>query len=506
MIRLFNVYYPTRTLVLLLCEALLVGGSFLLATACLVGPDSYIALVYENGILKIAGITIFTLLLSYYFDLYEPQRISGRWEIYFRLLLVLSALSFVLAALLYLFPEIEIGPNVLLAGAAILAIVLGLWRSAYEWIIGLSVFRERVYVLGSGERARAVSKRCARAAMPAWKLSPEWAQGGFNGNMERFAADLRAFAKSRTRIDRVIVAMEDRRGSMPVRELLDLRLRGVVIEDASLLMERLTGRLPLNGLNPSALIFTNGFKVKPSQQISGAWSRSLSLLPGWSSACPSFLLSSWPCVSLRRVRSFSARPASDYAGVAFPSSNSEPCGRTPKPMALCGPSKNDTRVTPLGRFMRTTRLDEIPQLWNVLRGEMGFVGPRPERPEFVQWLNREIPFYELRHIVRPGITGWAQVRYNMAPAWRRQSENSNTISTTSSTFRSVSTCSSCLRRSRRSCCEGAPSEIHILVVAHRHSVRVCRLSPRHLAAGAPQAARPSSCSNHPQRQHGSRRP
>ena len=99
MIRLFNVYYPTRTLVLLLCEALLVGGSFLLATAYLLGPDTYIALIYENGILKILGITVLTLLLSYYFDLYEPQRISGRWEIYFRLLLVLSVLCFILAGL-----------------------------------------------------------------------------------------------------------------------------------------------------------------------------------------------------------------------------------------------------------------------------------------------------------------------------------------------------------------------------------------------------------------------
>jgi len=201
--------------VLLLCEALLVGGSFLLATACLVGPDSDIALIYENGMWKIAGITIFTLLLSYYFDLYEPQRISGRWEIYFRLLLVLSVLSFVLAALLYLDPEIEIGPNVLLAGAAIVAIALGMWRSAYEWIICLPVFRERVFVLGCGDRARTVSETLRTRRDAGMEVVKGEGKGSFNNDLERFAVDLRAFAASKTRIDRVIVAMEDRRGSTP---------------------------------------------------------------------------------------------------------------------------------------------------------------------------------------------------------------------------------------------------------------------------------------------------
>ena len=242
MIRLFNVYYPTRTLALLLCEALLVSGSFLLATAYLAGPDTYIVLIYENGILKIAGITALTLLLTYYFDLYEPQRISGRWEIYFRLLLVLGVLSFILAALLYLYPEISIAPNVLLVGTSILAIVLVIWRSGYESIIGLTVFRERVYVLGSGERARAVVKTLRARRDAGMEVVDGGSEGAFNGDLERFAADLRAFCEPKTRIDRVIVAMEDRRGSMPVRELLDLRLRGVVIEDASELMERLLGQ------------------------------------------------------------------------------------------------------------------------------------------------------------------------------------------------------------------------------------------------------------------------
>ena len=154
MIRLFNVYYSTRTLVLLLCEALIVSGSFLLATTYLIGSDTYIALMYENGLLKIGVVTVLTLLLSYYFDLYEPQRISERWEIYFRLLLVLSVISFFLAGFVYFFPELDIGPNVFVVGVFILAIALVIWRRAYEWVVGLAVFRERVYVLGSGKRAQ----------------------------------------------------------------------------------------------------------------------------------------------------------------------------------------------------------------------------------------------------------------------------------------------------------------------------------------------------------------
>jgi len=412
MIRLLNVYYPTRTLLLLLCEALLVSGSFLLATAYLLGPDAYIALVYENGMLKIAGVTVVTLLLSQYFDLYEPQRISGRWEIYFRLLLLLSVLSFILAGLVYFFPDLDIGRNVLVLGVSILVAALVIWRWLYEWIIGLSVFRERVYVLGGGNRAHTVAETLRARRDAGMEVVGGNSEGASGGEFERFAADLRAFSKPKPAIDRVIVAMEDRRRSMPVRELLDLRLRGVVIEDASAVMERLLGKLPLDGLNPSSLIFTHGFNVKASQQI---LRRLVSITASFIllAICLPFIpfiilavrLSSPGPIFFRQTRvGLRGRP---FSVIKFRTMRQDAESR-----GAVWATKNDPRVTPLGRFMRRTRLDEIPQLWNVLRGEMGFVGPRPERPEFVQWLSGEIPFYELRHLIRPGITGWAQVRYH----------------------------------------------------------------------------------------------
>ena len=411
MIKLLNVYYPARTLVLLSCEALLVGGSFLLATVYLIGPDSYIALVYENGILKIVSIAAFTLLLSYYFDLYEPQRISGRWEIYFRLLLVLSVLTFVLAGLIYFFPGMEIGPNVLVAGVSILASVLIVWRIAYELIIEHSMFRERVYVLGSGQRARTVIETLRTRRDAGMEVVSGAGNAQHIGELDRLASDLDAFRTLKARLDRVVVAMEDRRGSMPVRELLALRLRGVVIEDAGSLIERLTGRLPLDGLIPSSLIFTEGFNARAWLQIAR---RLVSLVVAsiGLAICMPFVpfiilavrLSSPGPIFFRQTRV-------GRGGRLFVLRKFRTMRQDAEADGAVWAIKNDPRITSVGRFMRRTRLDEIPQLWNVLRGDMNFVGPRPERPEFVHWLANDIPYYDLRHMIRPGITGWAQVRY-----------------------------------------------------------------------------------------------
>ena len=412
MIRLLNVYYPTRTIVLLLCEALIVSGCFLLAMALVLGPDTYLALDYEYGGLKILGLTVLTLLCSYYFDLYEPQRITARWEIYFRLLLVLGFLSFLLSAIVWFFPYLDMAHYVLLLGLIFLTVALVAWRSAYEWMIGREVFRERVYVLGAGDRAQAVVdllevRKDAGMAVVGW--------GGFVADKterrDAFSAAMEAVGGAKPKVDRVIVALEDRRGELPLRELLNLRFNGVVIEEAGSLLERLTGKLYLDGLRPSSFIYSDGFRVKPSQQIARRIVSTLTAALGLLLFLPVFPF----VVLLVRLSSsgpiFFRQTRVGLGGQNFTVYKFRTMRTDAEASGAKWASKNDPRVTRVGGFMRKTRLDEVPQLWNVLRGDMGFVGPRPERPEFVPWLSEQIPYFNLRHMIRPGLTGWAQVRY-----------------------------------------------------------------------------------------------
>ncbi len=412
MIRLFNVYYPTRTIVLLLCEALIVSGCFLLATVLLLGPDTYLVLNYEYGALKILGLTVLTLLCSYYFDLYEPQRISAHWEIYFRLLLVLGFLSFFLSAIIYLFPDFDIARYVLLLGLIFLTGALLAWRSAYEWILGREMFRERVYVLGAGERAQAIvelltTRKDAGMHVVGWDgVVADKAQ-----RKEAFNAALEGFAGPKPRVDRVVVALEDRRGEFPMNELLKLRFDGVVIEEAGSLLERLTGKLYLDGLHPSSFIYSEGFRLKPSQQIARRIVSTLTAAIGLLLFLPFF-----PFVVLMvRLSSpgpiFFKQTRVGLGGRNFSVFKFRTMRTDAEASGAKWATKNDPRVTRVGLLMRKTRLDEVPQLWNVLRGDMGFVGPRPERPEFVPWLSEQIPYFNMRHMIRPGLTGWAQVRY-----------------------------------------------------------------------------------------------
>ena len=414
MIRLFNVYYPVRTLVLLVVEALVVGLSFLLTLWWQNQETSWILLNVQGGYVKIVCVTAIVLLLSHGLDLYDSSSMGAKWDQIFRLFMVLGLAAFSLAAVDLVYDYFLPG-RVFLPGAKwgllVLTVMLLGWRGAYAWLVQQPYFRERVYVLGTGDRAQ----RLLNGLRQRSELGIEVV--GWTGNIEgeltreTMATHLIDLARENG-VHRVIVAMPDRRGTLPVEELLDLRLAGVKVEEATSWLEKISGRIEVEHLHPSWLIFADGFRVSSFfGLVRRVLNFSLALI-GLVLALPllpfivlAVKLDSQGPVLYRQKRV--GRGGATFYCYKFRTMRQDAEADTGATWA----ADDDPRITRVGKVLRVSRLDEIPQLWCVLKGDMHFVGPRPERPEFVEWLSKEIPYYGVRHVVRPGITGWAQVQY-----------------------------------------------------------------------------------------------
>jgi sugar transferase (PEP-CTERM system associated) len=411
-VRLFNVYYPVRTLVLVCVETLIVLLSFAVAAWIRLGADSLLVLRTEDGIVKILAIAALSFVCFYYFDLYDPQRLPSSGETYFRVLTVIGILSLFLGALGYFIPDFLLSNDIILFGVTILTVSVLAWRGVYIWLIRQPFLRERVYVLGAGERAERLVE-ALRARIDLGLDVVGWAGAIGNGslNREQMASQLVAL-KEKGAVDHVIVAMSDRRGTMPVRELLDLRLSGIKVDDATALLEKVSGKIEIHELQPSWLIFSDGFRqnalfmaLRRLMSIAISVVCLLATLPLIPVVALAIWLTSEGPILYRQKRV--GRNGHIFTCYKFRTMRQDAEADTGATWAL----DDDPRITRVGRVLRYLRLDEIPQIWNVLKGDMGFVGPRPERPEFVEKLIEQIPYYNLRHIIRPGITGWAQVRY-----------------------------------------------------------------------------------------------
>ena len=418
MIRLFKVYYPLRTLVLLVGEAIIVWFSFLLATVWR-NQESWLLVNIDGGYLqvlavlgpKILVVTGVVLLLSHWLDLYDSASVEAKWEHAFRLLLVLGFVALALAALGSRYPSLLPGNGSAFWGLVILTFTLFGWRAAYAWMVKQPFLRERLYVLGTGDRA----ERLVRGLRERSALGMEvvgWT-GDVEGELTRdnVASHLLGLARGKG-VHRVIVAMPDRRGTLPVEELLDLRLEGVKVEEATSWLERISGKIEVEQLYPSWLIFAEGFRfstffrlVRRALNFSFALAGLVISLPLLPFIVLAVKLDSAGPVLYRQQRV--GRRGAIFYCYKFRTMRQDAEADSGATWAL----DDDPRITRVGRLLRASRLDEIPQLWCVLKGDMHFVGPRPERPEFVEWLSKEIPYYGVRHVVRPGITGWAQVEY-----------------------------------------------------------------------------------------------
>jgi sugar transferase (PEP-CTERM system associated) len=354
-------------------------------------------------------------------DLYDLRTLTDRRDLLTRLLRALGAASLILALVYYWIPTLIIGRSVfLIASVFVVALVVG-WRVAFEWLSLRLAPAERLLIVGTNAAAvdlarELYDRRQELGVELVGFVDPDPARVGtslINPGIVGTIDDIPEIVRQRS-VDRVVVSLADARGKLSMEQLLEIRLnRGVRFNHLATVYEDYTGKIAVENLRPSWLIFSEGFR-KTRTLI--ATKRALDILLsaiGLVLAIPVMLL---VAIALRftspgPVFYHQRRVGRDneiFTIHKFRSMRTD----AEKATGAVWSSKGDPRVTPIGRFLRRTRLDELPQLWNVLVGDMSFVGPRPERPEFVSDLTKAIPFYGQRHVVRPGLTGWAQVRHS----------------------------------------------------------------------------------------------
>jgi sugar transferase (PEP-CTERM system associated) len=384
------------------------------------GAADWALLANPQGFWKMLLAAGVTQACLYYADLYNPRLISDRRELFTRCMQALAAASFVLAGVYYWFPDLIIGRGVFLISAALCAVAVVSWRVLFVWLSRHVRPRERLLIVGTASAAvdlarELFERRTELGVEIVGFVDPDPARVGtavLNPGVIGAVEDIPSIVKSK-RVDRVVVSLADARGKLPMDRLLEMRLDGVEFDHLASLYEEYTGKIAVENLRPSWLIFSEGFHKGRLQAIG---KRLVDLIVGGSLlvvAAPVMLL-----VAIA-VRLTSAGPVLYHQtrvglnGRHFTVHKFRTMRQDAE--AESGPvwaaKHGDPRVTTIGRWLRRMRLDELPQLWNVLIGDMSLVGPRPERPEFVEGLTRQIPFYRQRHIIRPGLTGWAQVRY-----------------------------------------------------------------------------------------------
>jgi sugar transferase (PEP-CTERM system associated) len=414
--RLFKVYFPTRVVGLLISEIALIFACYFAAAD--VATETPNLFMFEDGGLYRIGLVTACIIAGFYLnDLYSQLRVRSKSHLLQQVCFVLGVAFLIQSLFDYIrLSDWALPKWTMIYGSLLVLLLQPAWRVLYDHVVMRQLARDTILFLGASPVARMVGDKLTEnphfglsvaGFLEDAPASADLPPGLLLGPISDLCAVVEALKPKR-----IIVGMTERRGRLPVLDLLDLRFSGIHIEEAQATYETVFGRVSVKDLRPSQLIFMADLGPRPQSEFwQGLYSFAIALI-GFLIASPIMLLvalaisvTSPGPVLYRQIRA--GKNGENFMLFKFRSMHRDAEAKSGAVWA----SKDDPRVTPLGRWLRRLRLDELPQLINVLRGEMVIVGPRPERPEFVKVLVEQIPYYQQRLAVKPGITGWAQINH-----------------------------------------------------------------------------------------------
>jgi sugar transferase (PEP-CTERM system associated) len=412
-----------RRLFLVLTETIMLYLIGIVAGTIRLFDSIWWELAERRGWAKLLLMVVVIQLAFYLFDLYDLPASRRYRRVLSNVMKGLGTATVLLAILFYAVPQLEVGRGVFLICLALTFLVITGWRLALSWVSGHASLgvRERILILGSGTQAVETARATLENRNSGFHVvgfvdnKPELVgKSLINPSVLGLTAEISGLVEKH-QVDRIIVALEDRRGggAFPTEELLNLSLSGrVAVEECVCYYERLTGKIATELLRPSWLIFSRGSRLT---DIGLHIRRILNLvlaLVGFVLSLPVMALVSIAIKLESRGPLFYTQERVGKNGrlfkiVKFRSMTAD----AEKDTGPIWAEAADPRMTRVGRIIRKLRLDELPQFINVIRGDMNFVGPRPERPVFVEQLSEMIAYYQQRHLIKPGLTGWAQIKF-----------------------------------------------------------------------------------------------
>ncbi len=418
MLRIFKKYYPARNIIFIIGEGLFIYASVMVAGWLILGTEALF--VIKMLTLKAALIAFVCQICLYFNDLYDLKITDTFGELFIRLFQALGAASIIFAGIYFVFPGIIIGNGIFIVSIGFVIVLIVSWRFCYAGILKKGFFDQNIIILGTSDLAGNIIKEIEGRKDCGYKVKAVVSK---QKNNQKYVADNTSFffkpnfiglceMTKEFNTKKIVVALREKRGALPVKELIKCRVKGINVMEGNTFYEMLTGKLIVEEINPGWLIFQEGFYkssalryVKRIVDIILSSSMLLILTPFLMIVALIIKLDSKGTVFFSQERVGEKKKS--YMVHKFRSMKID----AEKSSGPVWAQTDDDRVTRVGRFIRKWRIDEFPQLWNVLKGEMSFVGPRPERDYFVRELEEKIPYYAERFTVKPGLTGWAQVSY-----------------------------------------------------------------------------------------------